>query len=403
MGIFKKRKRSQQARDKPDASDQQVQGFTDTRSVPRTRADLYMQNHEAVFAAVSRIATTLASMPLHLYKGHDIQWGDKLDKLVSYAPNSNMTGYMHRLTMQGCVGNEGNAYSLIVPDDKGGVASLDVLKPQYVTPMRALESGDIWYYVQSEDGTAQPFWVHNSRMIVIRYISTNGERGVRPMDVLRQTLEYDNQIKEFSLEQLEGVNGNGIILTVPGVGMSDDRSKVLINRFLERYKQSKRSVVVLEGGITASAMSKSPVDAKVLDVERITKNRVATVYQIPPHMLGDYTDTSYSTAEQSMQEFMKLTMLSIVSQWEDELNRKLLTYEQICQGYAFRFDMDEMNRADTLTMANKHQMAIRGGWMRPNEVRKRDGLPDDPDGDVLLASRDLLPLSMIKAGKTVSQ
>ncbi len=400
MGIFRKRKRSQQARDKPETS---AQSFAETRSVNRTRADLYMQNHEAVFAAVSRIATTLASMPLHLYKGHDIQWGNSLDKLVSYAPNGNMTGYMHRLTMQGCVGNEGNAYSLIVPDGKGGVASLDVLKPQYVTPMRARETGDIWYYVQPEDGTEQPFWIHNSQMIVIRYISTNGERGVRPMDVLRRTLEYDNQIKEFSLEQLEGVNGNGVILTVPGVGMSDARSDVLIERFLERYRKSKRSVVVLEGGITASTMSKSPVDAKVLDVERITKNRVATVYQIPPHMLGDYTDTSYSTAEQSMQEFMKLTMLSIVSQWEDELNRKLLTYEQICQGYAFRFDMDEMNRADTLTMANKHQMAIRGGWMRPNEVRKRDGLPDDPDGDVLLASRDLLPLGMIKAGATVSQ
>ena len=82
MGIFKKRKRSQQARDKPEAFDQQVQSFADTRSVSRSRADLYMQNHEAVFAAVSRIATTLASMPLHLYKGHDIQWGDKLDKLV---------------------------------------------------------------------------------------------------------------------------------------------------------------------------------------------------------------------------------------------------------------------------------------------------------------------------------
>lgn len=400
MGILKKRKRGQQARDKPES---EVNSFSETRSVSRTHADLYMQNHEAVFAAVSRIATTLASMPLHLYKGHDIQWGHPLDKLISYAPNGSMTGYMHRLTMQGCVGNEGNAYSLIVPDGKGGVASLDVLKPQYVTPMRAMETGDIWYYVRPEDGAAQPFWVHNSRMIVIRYISTNGERGVRPMDVLRRTLEYDQQIKEFSLEQLEGVNGNGVILTVPGVGMSDARADVLIDRFLERYRKSKRSVVVLEGGITASAMNKSPVDAKVLDVERITKNRVATVYQIPPHMLGDYTDTSYSTAEQSMQEFMKLTMLSMVAQWEDELNRKLLTYEQICEGFSFRFDMDEMNRADTLTMANKHQMAIRGGWMRPNEVRKRDGLPDDPDGDVLLASRDLLPLGMIKAGKTVSQ
>lgn len=397
MGIWN-RKRSQKARDKPREAARP--DAYDMDGIPRTRADLHMQMHEGVYAAVSRIATTIAAMPLHLYKGNEIQWGNRLDKLVSYAPNANMTGYMHRLTMQGCVGNEGNAYSLIVPDGLGGVSSLDVLKPQYVTPMRDRASGDIWYYVRPEDG-GMPMWIHNSQMIVIRNISTNGERGVRPMDVLMRTLEYDQKIKEFSLDQLDGVSGNGVMLTVPGVGISDARSDVLINRFLERYKQSRRSVVVLEGGITASSINRSPIDAKVMDVERISKNRVATAYLIPPHMLGDYSDTSYSTAEQSMLEFMTLTMQTHVAQWEDELERKLLTYEQVAEGYHFRFDMEAMHRSDTLTMATKHQMAIRGGWMSPNEVRTRDGLPEDPAGNELLVSRDLLPLRMVRDGKTL--
>lgn len=397
MGIFN-RKRGQKARDKP-REDSRPDAYT-MDGIPRTRADLHMQTHESVYAAVCRIATTIAAMPLHLYKGNEIQWGHRLDKLVSYAPNANMTGYMHRLTMQGCVGNEGNAYSLIVPDGLGGVSSLDVLKPQYVTPMRARETGNIWYYVRPEDG-GMPMWIHNSQMIVIRNISTNGERGVRPMDVLTRTLEYDQKIKEFSLDQLDGVSGNGVMLTVPGVGINDDRADVLINRFLERYKKSRRSVVVLEGGITASSINRSPVDAKVMDVERISKNRVATAYLIPPHMLGDYSDTSYSTAEQSMLEFMTLTMQTHVAQWEDELERKLLTYEQVAEGYHFRFDMEAMHRSDTLTMATKHQMAIRGGWMSPNEVRNRDGLPDDPSGNELLVSRDLLPLHMVRNGKTL--
>lgn len=397
MGIFN-RKRGQKARDKPGEWTR-PDGYT-MDGISRTRADLHMQTHEVVYAAVSRIATTIAAMPLHLYKGNEIQWGHRLDRLVSYAPNANMTGYMHRLTMQGCVGNEGNAYSLIVPDGLGGVSSLDVLKPQYVTPMRARETGDIWYYVRPEDGSV-PMWIHNSQMIVIHNISTNGERGVRPMDVLMRTLEYDQKIKEFSLDQLDGVSGNGVMLTVPGVGINDGRADVLINRFLERYRQSRRSVVVLEGGITASSINRSPVDAKVMDVERISKNRVATAFLIPPHMLGDYSDTSYSTAEQSMLEFMTLTMQTHVAQWEDELERKLLTYEQVAEGYCFRFDMEAMHRSDTLTMATKHQMAIRGGWMSPNEVRARDGLPDDPSGNELLVSRDLLPLRMVRDGKTL--
>ena len=78
----------------------------------------------------------------------------------------------------------------------------------------------------------------------------------------------------------------------------------------------------------------------------------------------------------------------------DELNLKLLTWRERTEGYQFQFDVSAMLRADMATMAEKHQKAIRGGWMKPNEVRERDGLPPDPDGDVLLISRDLQPLRM---------
>ena len=81
-------------------------------------------------------------------------------------------------------------------------------------------------------------------------------------------------------------------------------------------------------------------------------------------------------------------------QWEQELNRKLLTPQDYADGYRFRFDTEELVRADIQATANKHQMAIRGGWMRPNEVRERDHLPPDPHGNELMASRDLIPLAI---------
>ena len=44
------------------------------------------------------------------------------------------------------------------------------------------------------------------------------------------------------------------------------------------------------------------------------------------------------------------------------------------------------------TTAERNQMAIRGGWRKPNEVRAELGLPPDPVGDLLMSSRDLIPL-----------
>lgn len=185
------------------------------------------------------------------------------------------------------------------------------------------------------------------------------------------------------------------MLEVPGQALDETRKAQIVADFLDAYESSGQRVLVLEGGIKATTFNQSPVDAQLMDVERITRNRVATVYNLPPHMLGDYSDTSFSTAEQQMQEFLQLTIIPIVQQWEDELNRKLLSDADYKAGYRFRFDTDSLIRADMVAMANKYQMAIRGGWMRMNEVREREGLPPDPNGDELMCARDIIPLRIM--------
>lgn len=373
-----------------------------TRSPTRTIGDLGMLKNESIFSAVSRIATTLASMPLHLYKGEEQQKDHPLERLVAYAPNEHMTSYLWIMTMMGAVCTEGNAYSLIVPSTDGTQpARLDVLKPQLVQPRLERDTGELWYLVSDELEAVQ-YWVHSSQMIVLQFLGDNGLKGLRPIDVLRGSLEYDVEIKTFSLEQLRSVN-SAVILTVPAVGMSSEEIDKLTDDFLVRYQKSGKNVIVLEGGLTATTMNKAPVDAKVLDVERITKNRVATVYSIPPHMLGDYSDTDYASAEQSMQEFLQLTMMGWVVQFEQQLNRKLLTWNMVQQGYNWRFSMDAMIRADTATMANKNNLSIRGGWSTVNEVRRFEGKPPLPGGDELLVARDLLPLRMVLNGATIAK
>lgn len=363
-----------------------------TAMLGRVRADVSMTGSEAIYAAVSRISNTMASLPLHLYRGRERQADDPLERLAAYAPNDNYTPFTFLQTMEAFRNTEGRAYAFIVPARvDGGVARLDIIDPLRVTPLRDRDTGEIWYRMQPEDGA--PMLVPGCRMLALKYMSANGEMGIRPLDVLRGTLDFDKQVKEFSLRQLESVN-NGVVLEIPGVGLNEERKKKIVDQFLTAYKESGGRLVVLEGGVKATTLARSPVDAKVLDVERITKNRVAAVYNIPPHLLGDYAGTSLSTAEQQMREFLQLTILPIVAQWEQELARKLLTYKQYVEGYRFRFDLDALDRADTATMADKHQKAIRGGWMMPNEVREREGLPPDPSGNKLMTARDLIPLSV---------
>lgn len=388
MGLFSRFRNENKARDKPRV---RVFDRGKVTSITRPRADVTLQGHEAIYAAVTRIANTVASIPVHVYKGRERQDTHPLEKLLNLSPNPSMSAYIFKQTMEAFRNTEGMAYALIIRDGLGEITRLDVLDPTRVRPLIERDSREIWYDITLEGKT---YPIPGYMVLALKHMSANGISGIRPLDVLRGSLDYDAEVKEISLNQLDGIN-HGVMLEVPGQALDETRKAQIVADFLDAYESSGQRVLVLEGGIKATTFNQSPVDAQLMDVERITRNRVATVYNLPPHMLGDYSDTSFSTAEQQMQEFLQLIIIPIVQQWEDELNRKLLSDADYKVGYRFRFDTDSLIRADMVAMANKYQMAIRGGWMRMNEVREREGLPPDPNGDELMCARDIIPLRIM--------
>lgn len=388
MGLFSRFRNENKARDKPRV---RVFDRGKVTSITRPRADVTLQGHEAIYAAVTRIANTVASIPVHVYKGRERQDTHPLEKLLNLSPNPSMSAYIFKQTMEALRNTEGMAYALIIRNGLGEITRLDVLDPTRVRPLIERDSREIWYDITLEGKT---YPIPGYMVLALKHMSANGISGIRPLDVLRGSLDYDAEVKEISLNQLDGIN-HGVMLEVPGQALDETRKAQIVADFLDAYESSGQRVLVLEGGIKATTFNQSPVDAQLMDVERITRNRVATVYNLPPHMLGDYSDTSFSTAEQQMQEFLQLTVIPIVQQWEDELNRKLLSDADYKVGYRFRFDTDSLIRADMVAMANKYQMAIRGGWMRMNEVREREGLPPDPNGDELMCARDIIPLRIM--------
>lgn len=392
MGKKKQKKAADRAGRTRDAPDWGL-----LRPVPRVRGDYTLRGSEAIYSAVSRIANAMAMLPIHLYCNRKVQTDDWRERLLSYQPNATMTPFQFVQTMEAYRNVEGNAYALMVPDENDPlkVSSLDILDASQVQVLRDPATRETFYAFRLEDGTMAQ--VHESSMLVLRHMCTNGEKGIRPIDVLLGTLQYANDIREYAAEQLRGING-GVVLNIPNANLSPEKCQGYINRFREAYIKSGGHIVVLEGGITATTLTNSPVDAKSLDVERVTKNRVATVYNIPPHMLGDYSDSSYSTNEQSTQEFLTLTIMPIVAQWEQQLNLKLLTWRERQAGYYFAFDLDELLRADQSTQAEVNQKGIRSGFKLINEVRAKEGKAPVEGGDVPMISKDLAPLVAVQSG-----
>lgn len=356
----------------------------------KRRGDYTLENSELIFSAVSRISNALAAMPVRLYKGPK-PFKSKINDLVGFSPNPNMTSTTFFRTMEACRNTSGNSYALKIYDTNGTLCRLDILDPMRVRPIVERESQELWYRICPEEGPE--FYIHNFYMIHVPFISTNGIVGVNPVSVLFDTLSYSDKIQDFSKDLLEqGVNA-AVVLEAPA-NLGETQKKAMIDSFMETYRQTSGNILLLESGVKANTLNLSPVDTKLMEVEKITRSKVAMVYNIPPHLLGDYSSTSFSSQEQEMLEFLTLTMLPIVVAYEQELDRKLLTERLRRSGYHFKFDMNIMLRADAATQAEVDYKAVRSGWETIDEIRARRNMPPLPGGigNKALVSQDLATL-----------
>ena len=360
-------------------------------SIWRPKGDHSLTGSEAIFGAVTMLSNTVASMDLKLLKGSEEAKDHPLSRLISYQPTPRMNPYTWRQTMETCRDTSGNCYALKVRAPDGEIIALDVLDPDRVEPERDEDTGEIWYRVRPKDGGT---WMISGReMIHCRHVGAGGDKGVSPVDVLTDTLDYDDQMKTFSVDQVKGVNG-AVVLEFPS-DLGDARRKEIIDNFMENYRRSNGSLIVLSGGAKSTTITKSPVDAKVLDVDKITANKVARVYNLPPVLLGDYSSSSYTSQEQQQLEYIERTVTPIARMYEAELNQKLLTWQEVQQGYHFRFDIGSLLSADMQARGTYYQQQVRSGMLTPNEGRALENRPPKPGGDQLMISKDMAPLEWL--------
>ncbi len=382
------------ARDRPQAAGTPR---LNTAAIWRTRADVTLATQETIYAAVTRISNALATMPCRLYKETEEAVDDVRNHIMTLRPNRMMSAYSFKRAMEGYRNTEGRSYAVKLFDKNGVLCGLQVLDPASVTPMIEDVSGELWYVVRRNDGATE--YLHSWYVLAMHHMSLDGVTAARLTDVLKGTIDYSSDVKTFSLENAKGVN-RGLILEFPG-NFSEQRRAKGVEELIGLYRKSGGQVIALESGVKATRLDGSPFDQQLFDVERITRSRVATVYNLPPHLLGETSDTTGSTIEQQNIEFLTLTMQPIVQMWEEELNYKLLTPAERRAGYAFRFDVEAYLRADSATLASRNQAAIRTGEITVNELRRKAHRPPVEGGDMPLVSKDLAPVTLVAQGATI--
>lgn len=352
-----------------------------------------LATNETIFAAVSRLSNSMASLPLKLLEDFKpVSTG--ISDLLSNSPNPNMTGFDFIRTLEAFRNTSGNGYALKDYDNNFQVAALWILDPAKVKPVIEKNTKELWYEIEGDNGT---YYVYNMDMLHVKHIHTTGYVGISPIDVLKNTIDFDTKVKEFTLDQVDGAVKASFILKM-ATQLKDEKKKEVLDSF-KRFYQENGGVLIQEQGTEIKEIERKFIDTRVFEVERITRTRVASVYNMPAHMLGETEGVNYASMEQMALEFVQGTLVSIVTQYEKEFNRKLLTPGERLKGRYFKFNINSLLRGDMKTRGEFYFKGVRTGFFKPNEVRAWEDLPPEPGGDKLYMSGDLYPIDQPRERK----
>jgi len=348
-----------------------------------------------VWACVRLLAESIAQLPCHVYvKNRD---GSKsrvtdtaLAELLSFSPNGWMTPFEYTEFMITALAMRGNHYAFKSRTGKGEVVELIPFQTGSVRAERR-KLTDIRYHV-TIDGAPETF--SKEEITHVRGLTFDGFMGISPITHHRETLGLAMAAGTYGGRLFKnGARPSGI-LAMPGVMKKESREQ-----FKEDWQEAYGGenigkVAILEGGADYKTVSMSNEDAQYLEVRQFQRTEICSIYRIPPHMIGDLTKSSFSNITQQSLEFVKYTILPWCRRVEMAMHRDLMTPAERKRGMFVEYVVDGLERADIRTRYEAYKTGVNGGWLSPNEVRKKENMNPRPGGDIYLA-----PLNMVDSSQ----
>ena len=348
-----------------------------------------LATNETIFSVITRLSNTLSTLPIKLHQNYDIVVNQAADVLIN-EPNQNMSSFDFINALEVSRNENGNGYAVILRDVRMQPSEIIPLDPSCVTEFIDRDDGSLWYEVRGE---SKNMYVHNLDMLHVKHIrGPNRWKGLSPLKVLANTIKYDKAVQEFSLSEME--KKESFILSY-AANVSNDTRDQIIGDFRRFYKENG-GILFKEPGVEIDKLKKEYFASDTLSSEKITRSRVANVYNVPVSFLNETGGGTFGSNEQEMIRFVQMTLSPIVRQYEHEFNRKLLTKNDRKQGMYFKFNLGALLRGDTAARTAFYQMMLRSSGMKPNEVRQLEDLPPEKTemANTLWISGDLYPIDL---------
>jgi HK97 family phage portal protein len=334
-----------------------------------------------VRGAIAILSESIAQLPLLVYEvGAD---GSKtratqlqLYELLHSQPNEWTSSYELRRDLQTDVLLHGHAFAFLNRSRATGqIVEILRLPPTSVTFDEA-DDGSPLYFVTDKQGTRRQI----DRADIL-HITATGRRS--PIDDCREAIGLAIAMERHQAQLYGNAARPGGVLKLPG-RLNPATHERLQQDFQAKWAMAGGKTLILEDGAAFEALTFSSVDLQHLELRRFQVSEIARAFRIPPHMLADLERTTHNNAEEMGSQFLQLSLLPHLVNWEQSMRRALLTPAER-QRYTIEFLTDGIARAALAQRYEAFGKATAGAaWMTANEARARENLPPIEGGDALM-------------------
>ncbi|GLH29139.1 hypothetical protein WSS15_17890 [Acetobacter pasteurianus] len=325
-----------------------------------------------VLACVNAIGSGIGSLDVYVYNTS----GDTRTEAPNHPvarlirqPNENQTWPDLVEWLMGSVLLTGNALLTIQYDGAGRPTGLTPVPWQCVQVDR-LASGRLRYTVIAWQGITRTYL--DDEVFHLRDRSDDGLIGRSRLSRARDVHTAAAALQDYSLNMWQNQATPSGIITFdtarPGPGALDELKQEVRNKF--SGTGNARQVMVMSNGMKWQSIGISPEDAEALESRKFSVQELCRVYGVPPPIVQDYSNNTFTNATQASLWFATNTLLPWARKIEAEFKRSVFGASS---PFEMHIDLSTLMRGDYATRWQSYGIAIQNQILTVNEIREQEG------------------------------
>lgn len=326
------------------------------------------------------IGDGIASMPLRRYRKTGSDTLEIPDYIID-RPNPWQNQYDWVKYMATMRAARGNAYSWLVRDSRYKVTMTIPIHPRYVKPV--VVDNDLFYRVES---AGFPKVIHHTDMIHWKGLCyDNLVEGISPIEYHAQTLGINISAEKAQARNNKAGAKKFALTGEVGKALTDPQ-KVSLKQDIDDVLNNRSNALVIPNGIKLDYLTMTPQEAEFLAQRQYGAVEIARILNIPSSLLDADNGGNKSSVEQESLNFYTQTLHPATTQFQQELNYKLIS----SPSEYYKFNFNSLLRADANTRADVYGKWKRLGWS-DNEIRAMEDVRGYDGGDYRYATMQDIP------------